>query len=265
MPIRRSLLSLCVLAASVVGTAVGTQAADWGDLSITFKLDGKAPTPKPSVVNKDEAVCGKHKLVDETLLVNSANSGIANVIMWLTPDRGTKVAAHPDYEAAAKSEVPFDNKDCRFEPHIVVLRTTQTLLVGNKDSIGHNTNVATLSNPPQNVLIPASGTLKQKYTVEERLPVSVSCNIHPWMKSYAVIKETPYVGVSDENGKIVIKNLPAGKWTFTVWHEGSGYVSEVTRGGKTEKWSRGKLENVTIKAGANDLGEAKVALKVFKL
>lgn len=239
--------------------------ADWGDLTATFVFDGVAPKAKALVINKDEAVCGKHGLVDESLLVNSANNGIENVIVYLYVARGgKKPPVHESYKASEKAPVICDNHQCRFEPHVTAVRTTQTLVAGNKDTIGHNMNVATLKNPAQNILIPAGGQLKLNMTIEESLPTPISCNIHPWMKGYLVVKDHPYVGVSDKNGKLAIKNLPAGKWTFQIWQESAGFVTGGKQNGKPVKWEKGRVE-IDVKSGANDLGEIKLPSSVFKM
>jgi plastocyanin len=254
----------------VVGMLAGAtaiQAQTWGDLTAKFVLDGTAPKPKAITVTKDQEVCGKHALVDESLVVNSTNNGIETVIVYLyvNPRGGKQPPVHESYKSSAKDEVVFDNAKCRFEPHVCVVRTSQTLVVGNKDNVGHNTNVSTLKNPAQNILIPAAGKLKMNFTIEESLPSGVSCNIHPWMKAYIVVKEHPYVGVSDKDGKVTIKNIPAGKWTFQFWQEAAGFVQDVKQDGKTVKWEKGRIE-IDIKAGKpNDLGEIKLAPSIFKL
>lgn len=254
-----------LLALAVGSWLVGpAMAAEWGDLVLSFKYDGKAPPAKAANVNKDVEVCGKHMVKDEELLVNADNGGLSNVVVWLYLEKGAKKPAiHESYSEDEKAEVNFDNEKCRFEPHIRVVRTSQTLLIGNKDTIGHNTNIAASANPPSNTLVPANGKLKQNMKSEERLPAPVSCNIHPWMKGYLVVKDTPYVGVSDQDGKLVIKNLPAGKHTFVAWHEKAGYLSKVTLDGKAASWSKGRFD-VTVKAGENDMGEAKVKPDAFK-
>lgn len=263
----RHVLVLFTLLTSALAAAV--QAQSWGDLTATFKLDGTAPKPKALVISKDPEICGKHGLVDESLVVNSANNTVQNVIVYLyvnarDPKANKKPPVHESYKAAEKSEIVLDNEKCRFEPHVTIVRTGQTLIAGNKDNTGHNTNLQTLKNPPQNVLIPAGGKLKLNLTLEEQLPSPVSCNIHPWMKGYLVVKDHPYVGVSDKDGKVTIKNIPAGKWTFQFWQEAAGYLADVNIGGKVTKWERGRVE-LDIKAGANDLGEIKLSPSIFKL
>jgi hypothetical protein len=214
-------------------------------------------------VTKDQAVCGIHNLVSEELTVNPENKGIAGVVIYVFVDRGGKAPKpHPQYESTAKDEVRLDNMNCRYEPHVVLLRTTQTLVVGNKDSIGHNTKVDTVRNVPINPIIPANSEIRQPFPKEERLPAKVSCSIHPWMNAILVIKDSPYMAVTDADGKFVIENLPEGKWSFQVWHAKSGYIDAATVGGKKAKWAKGKFDQA-IASGDNDLGEIKIAPAVF--
>ena len=67
-----------------------------------------------------------------------------------------------------------------------------------------------------------------------------------------VIRDTPYMAVTDENGQFEIPHLPVGTWQFMVWHEQAGYVDKVSVGGKSVSWSRGILEQ-TLEPGENDL------------
>ena len=242
------------------------QAQQWGNVTVQFTYDGAAPKPAPTNVTKDPDFCGKFNLVDESLVVNKANGGVANVVFFLYVGRGKKQpAVHPDYAKTAEAIIKLDNNKCRFEPRVVALRTTQTLEVFNSDTVGHNSNFTTFVNPGQNVLIPAGRSIKLNFPAEEnRGPVAqVSCNIHPWMRSWMVVKEHPYVGVSDKDGKIELKNVPAGKWTFQAWQEKSGYVSQLKLNGKPTKWRRGRFDQ-TVKPGQNDLGVAKLPPELFK-
>jgi len=238
-------------------------AAEWGNLTGTFVLDGKAPAPVKANVNKDVAYCGKFNVLNESLVVNPKNGGVANLLSFLyVSPTGKKPAVHPDYAKTADDEIKLDNNKCRFEPHFTILRTTQTLVISNSDTVGHNTNITALSNLAQNILVPSGSELKMKFPLEERFAMLVACNIHPWMQGKIVVKEHPYVAVTDKDGKFTIKNIPVGTWTFQFWHERPGYVTEVTMGGKKTTWTRGRVE-LTIKAGENPLGEIKLAPSVL--
>ncbi|MFO0817774.1 MAG: hypothetical protein U1A77_07530 [Pirellulales bacterium] len=258
---RRCLRSFmaCVLLLTAAGTA---SAADWGDLSLQFVLEGAAPAAKPLTINKDQQVCGKEKLVDETITVGPGG-GIASVFVYLRPATGKKVDIHPDLQKLAGTEIVLDNKGCRFEPHAAVLWTAQTLLIKNTDPVGHNTKIDLLENPPVNPIIPAGGMLKQNFKKEERLPASVSCSIHPWMQARLLVRDNPYAAVSGPDGKIVIPKLPVGEWEFQIWHEGAGFIQEAKdSAGKAVKWTKGRAK-FTVKKGATDLGAFKVAPKTL--
>ena len=241
-------------------------AQEWGNLSGQFVYDGDPPTPAPANVDKDLNVCGDLGIVEESLLVDEDTGGIANVVvyLYLSPS-DTAPEAHPDYEATADAEVHLDNTGCRFEPHITPLRTSQTLVVGNDDPIGHNTKIDPRSNPAVNPVISAQGTFDCTFPKEERLPVPISCSQHPWMTGFLVIKDTPYMAVTDAEGRFTIENLPAGTWTFQVWQESAGYVGgELTIGGESQDWGRRGQFEITIEEGDNDLGEILVPASVFE-
>jgi hypothetical protein len=85
------------------------------------------------------------------------------------------------------------------------------------------------------------------------------------MNAWVVVKDLPYFATSNSDGQLEIKNLPAGKWTFQAWHGygGGGYITEASRGSKSEKWKKGKFE-IEVKPGENDLGTITIPAKAFK-
>lgn len=237
----------------------------WGHLKGKFVYDGSPPTQAPLTITKDQDFCGQHNVVDESVVVNKENGGLANVAVYLYVRRGgDSPQSHESYAETADARVELDNDKCRFEPHVCLLRTSQTLVIKNSDTVGHNTNIATQSNPSFNQMIPGSAELEHKLSAVERRPAKVACNIHPWMTGWVLPQETPYFAVSDKDGEFEIINLPSGKWTFQVWHEKARGVDEVTVDGKATKWSKGRVE-VTINAdGTTDLGEIKVGEALFQ-
>jgi plastocyanin len=222
---------------------------------------GDAPTAAELKADKDVEVCGKHKLVNEELVVG-ADKGVANVVVYVR-DKGVKV--NPAAAEAAKAVKPvLDNANCRFEPHVVFVQTGQEFVIKNSDTVGHNSNVATVKNPPSNNLIPAGQQATTTFSSDEAIPAQVTCNIHPWMKSWLVVRPNPYATVSKADGSFEIKNVPAGgEIELQIWHEKAGYVGEVTVGGKAEKIAKGR-KKVKVAAGDNDLGEMVLDANLFK-
>ncbi|MCB9927430.1 MAG: hypothetical protein H6822_35180, partial [Planctomycetaceae bacterium] len=235
-------------------------ASGWGDLKVRFAYDGQVPTSKLVNITKDIEFCGTFGLREEELVVNPENGGIQNVVATLIRSRGGEaMPIHESYLAQATDEVVLDNKNCRFEPHIATIWTTQTLIIKNSDPVGHNTNYSTFVNPPQNVLIPAGGSIKQELTQPERAPAKAVCSIHPWMTSWLVVQDHPYMAVSDKNGELVIKNLPVGDWTIQFWQEKAGYVADVKVNGKPTEWKRGRIDVKIENGKAADLGVVQFA------
>ncbi len=244
--------------------AVATNAADWGTVKGKFTYDGTAPKQLP-IANIKAPFCAKQAPVVEELIVNPDNNGIANVVVYLYLKRGAKPPkAHPDYAATAKDEVLLDNKNCRFEPHILLLRTSQTLLIKNSDPEAHNAAINTTArkNPAQNNVIPVGQTAKATFKEPESVPATINCSVHPFMNARMVLKDHPYMAITDKDGNFEIKNMPVGKHTLQFWHEKCGYVKEAKKGGKKVTIKRGRLE-LTVKKGENDLGEYKLST-VFK-
>jgi hypothetical protein len=223
---------------STAEESAGGESTGWGTLSATFKYVGTAPKPATISASKDPEVCGKHPLYDESLDVN-ADGDVANVVLWLR----TKVTAKPGSESQA-AQVVLDNKNCRFEPHVVVMTTKQKLEIKNSDTVGHNSNGVMMVNSPFNPIIPAGQSVDIGLPKEEPLPAKVGCNIHPWMGAWVVLRNDPYAGVSNKDGVLTMKDLPAGKeLEFQLWQEKVGFLKDVeVQGVKVDSKGRFKLK-----------------------
>ena len=228
-------------------------AQEWGDLTIHFVFDGRPPKSREILVDKDQAACGK-QLVDESLIVNAKDRGIANVVMWLhSASDEPPVPTHPALKSPAK-EVVLSVKGCRYDPHIILARTSQTLVGHNHDPIGYAPKISFVTNNNPSALLPASDHWDILHlTRAEPNPVSIECSIHPWMRGWLFVHDNPYMAVSDASGKLTIPKLPAGIWTFRLWHERRGYVRKFAQDGwivelPKQGWA------LIIKPGENDLG-----------
>jgi hypothetical protein len=241
--------------------AVGlaASAAEWGSLKGRFVVDGTAPKPAAVAITKDQAYCGQHKLLSDTIVVGKDNS-LANAVVFLRAGLGKKVDIHPDYEAKLKEPVVLDNHFCTFKPHILLARVGQQIVIKNSDPVGHNTNIELFGFNPT---VPANDKTEIKDTKDYALPRPIVCGIHPWMKAHLLSLNHPYMATSGEDGTFEIKNIPAGSNEFQVWHEVPGYLKSIKlKGGTTDTRGRVKL---TIAAGQTlDLGDIKVPASVLK-
>ena len=224
---------------------------------------GDAPTPAAVAVNKDEAVCGPVGLTDDSLVVGDGG-GLAHVVVWL--DARASGRDVPDAGTAPPPPATLDNVDCRFVPHVVLLRTGQELNVVNSDPIAHQATAFLNRNLPFNESVPAGGgPVSKRLEQPELLPCPVTCPIHPWMKAHVLVQDHAYMAVTDAAGRFEIAGLPPGEWTFRLWHERAGFLkSDELKSAPPAGWDGSKL-TLTVAPGAPaDLGDVTVDPAAFE-
>ncbi len=49
------------------------------------------------------------------------------------------------------------------------------------------------------------------------------------MRGWLLVRDTPYMAVTDQQGRFQIKGLPVGQWEFAFWHERAQFLTEVVQ------------------------------------
>jgi hypothetical protein len=246
-------LGLFVMGASL-GAAEGK--GEWGTIKGQVVWSEKTPPKIEEVkVDKDQDHCLKNgPLTKDEFVVNKDNLGVRNVFVWLIPSDPTKksdmIPIHPDLKTVKLKEAVMDQPCCQFVPHVLALRKGQELVIKNSAPINHNVNYqGGPDNPGENPILPAGKSLTVKDLKPSKTPISVSCNIHGWMKAWIRVFDHPYFAVTDADGKFEIKNAPAGDFRLVIWHEGVGWVKGNKNG-----------TPITIKAGGDtDFGKVQMS------
>jgi hypothetical protein len=196
---------------------------------VTFK--GKPPAPKlihkkgdPKIEKpEDRALCAAEDYFSDEFLVNEkADNGVANVVIYIE-----KTPAGYTPPPVPEEPVVFDQKACRFIPHILLIRCNQKMLIKSDDPVVHNTNITSLRNTGFNQTISPNNRdgVEYSYKKPEGRPVPVKCDLHTFMKAHHLPLEHPLAAVTDAEGKFEIKGVPPGKHKFIVWHEMCGYLN----------------------------------------
>jgi hypothetical protein len=239
---------------------------DVGAITGTVTFDGDPP-PRPILSgveqHADHSYCMQGDVTDPTWIVNPADKGVENVVVWVTPPTGSYFKKPDDKTKTWQDTITVDQPYCAFQPHVLVLypqyyngkelaATGQILKVVNTAQIGHNIKMAGSSdkNPALGASLTAkTGTyLFDKVRVDNRA-LSFNCDIHKWMTGYALTFDHPYAAVTDKDGKFTIKNVPAGtELTFWAWHEAlNRFVPAVEGGAKIKLDANGsKILNFTV-------------------
>ncbi|MBI1344705.1 hypothetical protein GC163_00300 [bacterium] len=219
---------LLTLVAASVAAAGNTAEAQWGSIKGRVILNGPVPEAKLIVKEgdnavKDAAVCAAQNIPNEELVVDPETKGIANVVVYL-PKAPSKV--NPDLKPDPVMTVLYDQKGCRFLPHIAMVQAGQKVQVINSDGVAHNTRGSPVRNQGFNVIIAPNDEkgIEIPLKIAESVPMQIGCDIHPWMRGWWVVTDHPYAAVTAADGTFEIKGLPAGEHEFRVWQEKVGYV-----------------------------------------
>jgi len=221
-------------------------AEGWGTLKGRVVFDGDAPEPAVLVAKGDNsvqggAVCSAKAILSEKLVVNPENKGIRHAIVYIPKPS----AVNDDAVSAAKAtDAVFDQKGCKFVPHVLVAMKGTKVDVNSSDPVTHNINVKLPRNKANLTVAPGVTLPPVELKNAEVKPGEVVCDIHTWMKAYWLVLDSPYFAVTDKDGNFTLKNVPAGSQKVVVWQESapggfltpaSGEPVNVASGGETTK------------------------------
>lgn len=187
-----------------------------GTLTGRVVLTGPPPESSAAAAVKpaDAPACGA-RVPDESIQL-AAERGLRSVIVHL---EGAPAGA-----AAAPSEkVRLTNRSCRFEPRVQTATVGETLVVGNDDSILHNTHGyleggATFFN----VGLPFRGVEISRPLARPGM-IQFKCDAgHTWMSGYLLVLPHRFHATTDAAGRFRIASIPAGTHRLRAWHERLG-------------------------------------------
>jgi plastocyanin len=142
----------------------------------------------------------------------SESSHAENVVVWLTPtDPQTPVRPF----SAGPLRLTQHHKS--FEPHVLVVPVGAVVEFPNHDLFFHNVFSLFEGKRFDLGLYEAGSTRNVTF---DRPGISyIFCNIHAEMSAVVIALQTPYFGVSNAKGEIVIPQVVPGHYTMHMWYE----------------------------------------------
>jgi plastocyanin len=201
-------------AATAAAPAGAPAAPAAGATTITGKVsfEGTAPAAEKVKTSADPKCQQMHPqgLEKKTVAVN--NGGLAHAFVWL------KTGVTGSHPAPAEPAV-LDQQGCEYHPHVVAVRTGQTINIKNSDDTLHNIHPRPTVNKEFNIGQARKGMESQRSFDKQEIMIPVGCDVHPWMRSYISVVDHPYFAVTNDDGTYEIKNVPPGDYEVEVVHE----------------------------------------------
>lgn len=238
---RVACFGLAAAALVLSGPATG---AEYGNVKGRLVWGGAtAPTPKPLDVNKDTNVCGKGgPLLDRDLVVDPKTKGVRWGLVYIVNPKGMNQEA-VDALLKKHPKVELDQKYCEYVPFVIGLNEGQELLLKSSDAVNHNVHLNAFQNEAFNVILPPNGEMTKKL-VAERRPMTMTCDIHPWMKAYVMVYNHPFFAVTNADGSFEIDGVPAGAQKLVIWQPAVGYVTPGAGSGMAVDVAAGKSKDI---------------------
>ena len=135
-----------------------------------------------------------------------------NVVVWLTP-----IGAQPVTKFVPKQPMRLTQHNKSFEPHLLVVPVGAMVQFPNRDPFFHNV-FSLFEGKRFDLGLYEAGTTRN--VSFDRPGISfIFCNIHAEMSAIVIALETPYYGISNRKGEIVIPRVPVGHYTMKAWSE----------------------------------------------
>jgi plastocyanin len=155
-------------------------------------------------------VSARVKVIDNRFSSESLHA--ENVVVWLTP-----IKAEPMAKFVPKQPLVLAQHHKRFEPHLLVVPVGAVVQFPNRDPFFHNV-FSLFEGKRFDLGLYEAGTTRN--VSFDRPGISfIFCNIHAEMSAIVVALDTPYYGVSNRKGEVVIPRVPPGHYTLKTWAE----------------------------------------------
>lgn len=120
-----------------------------------------------------------------------------------------------------------DQVNRAFDPHVSAVRTGTAINFPNRDDIRHH--LYSFSEAKTFELPLYRGTPTEPVVFDQAGIVTLACNIHDWMLAFVYVADSPWLAVTDEDGRVRFTLPEQASYQVTVWHPSLGADNEGLR------------------------------------
>ncbi len=138
-----------------------------------------------------------------------------SVVLWLIPAGGSSDRNLP--AAAVYPHPQLVQKNKSFQPHLLVVPVGSVVEFPNHDPFFHNV-FSLFEGKRFDLGLYEAGSTKE--VLFDKAGISyIFCDIHAEMSAVVIALTTPYYGISDGRGQVLIPHVPAGRYALHIWYE----------------------------------------------
>jgi hypothetical protein len=168
----------------------------------------------PSInVEMDAKTCGSKRKLEN--IQKTPEGFLKNVVVWLEPPAGVQISQK---FLSSEEDAEILLKNCEFTPRVILAAPNQTIHFASEDPILFQIRAKGQKNPRQIRAFPPNlQSVQFRFRQPEIIPIS--CDLHPWMKAFAVVVPHALYGVTREGGAVKFSRLAPGDYAVNLWHE----------------------------------------------
>jgi len=144
------------------------------------------------------------------LALTAGGAPATDAVVMVRPDAAPRSAVRPS------GSFVMSQRDMRFAPYVLVVPVGAEVAFPNLDPFHHHVYSFSKTKPFELKLYGKDETRRVRF--DRAGVVAVGCNIHDDMSAFIRVVDTPFAAKSGPGGQVVIRDLPPGGATVTIWH-----------------------------------------------
>lgn len=138
---------------------------------------------------------------------------VQNAVVSLVPEQK---AAMPAASSRLPNEKTIDQRFETFVPIVTIVPRNGRIVFANSDPTTHQ--VYSFSPAKQFEITLARDSSSPPIAFPNPGVAALGCNIHDNMIAYIFVADSPWTGLTDEDGRVTIGDVPPGNYQAQVWH-----------------------------------------------